>query len=489
MIDARSVLAFTSDADEADLAELVLTRVEGREQISALYEYVLHLRTHVDGGLASEAIDAWLSRPCRFAFGDALVCGLVNEVRLLPTNDPAVVLYEAVLVPRLWAATQTTRSRVYQSSTVVDIVRSILDVHGVPHTFATRETYPTLEYVVQYQESDFAFVSRLLEHWGIFYFFEQRPDGEHLVLGDSNKAFLTHEAYAELPFNPVPSDASRIGWINALRRVTRPQTASVTIADYNWRTPFLDTDGHMTTRQLQLRVSTPADAATGRGEEWRYGEHVKDPTEATLIATVRAEERLARRVTYDASLMAPGLAAGHRFTVTGMPLTELDQEYVVTELRTSYETGEGAATVASQSITAIAGTVAYRPALRTPKPRIHGFMHAVVDGEVHSTAAPIDDLGRYKVLMPYDTAARPGGGASRWIRMAQPSSGPHYGMHFPLHIGTEVAVIHLDGDPDRPVILGSVPNVDTVSPVVDQNATMSRIRTRSNILFELEDDA
>ena len=73
--------------------------------------------------------------------------------------------------------------------------------------------------------------------------------------------------------------------------------------------------------------------------------------------------------------------------------------------------------------------------------------------------------------------------------MAQSSAGSGYGMHLPLHIGTEVLVTHLDGDPDRPVILGAVPNVDTMSPVVDANATQSRIKTRQNILFELEDDA
>ena len=115
-------------------------------------------------------------------------------------------------------------------------------------------------------------------------------------------------------------------------------------------------------------------------------------------------------------------------------------------------------------------------------------MHGFVDGEAPGTAAPIDDLGRYKILLPLDSVAEPGGRASRFIRMAQPSSGADYGMHFPLHIGVEVVIVHLDGDPDRPVIMASVPNADTVSPVVQGNATQSRIRTSTGIMIEMDDD-
>lgn len=487
----NTALEFFCDADEPDLQGLVLTRVEGREAVSELYEHVLHLSTTVDGGLAIETIDAWLAQPCRFTFGEAQVNGLVRELRLLPTTDPHRVSYEAVLVPRLWAATQTIHSRVYQLQTVIEIVCGILDKHAIPYSNGATAAYPVREYVVQYAESDFAFISRLMEHWGIFYYFDQQPDGEVVVLGDAPSGFVPSESYPELLFT-VRADSVAYGAIDALGRVHRPQTASVTVADYNWRTPFADADGHMTRRQIQLRVPSPVDELTGRGEEWRYGEHVKDDAEAGFVAKVRSEERMARRVTYTGSMTAPGLHAGHRVTVTGMPLIELDQDYVLLETRSVLTPGDAAAGGCTQELTAIPYTIPYRPPLRTPAPRIHGFMHAVVDGEVFGTAAPIDSLGRYKVLMPYDTVAAPGGGASRWIRMAQPSAGPNYGMHLPLHIGTEIAVIHLDGDPDRPIIMGSVPNVDTMSPVLGGetgNATQSRIRTRSNILFELEDDA
>ena len=137
---------------------------------------------------------------------------------------------------------------------------------------------------------------------------------------------------------------------------------------------------------------------------------------------------------------------------------------------------------------AIMFETAYRPERGTPWPRIEGIVNAKIDGEARSTATPIDDEGRYKVVIPYDTKAVGGGKASRWVRMAQPSAGNGYGMHFPLHIGTEVAIMHVNADPDRPIIIGAVPNTETMSPVSSSNATHSQIRTGSGLLIEFDDD-
>lgn len=123
-----------------------------------------------------------------------------------------------------------------------------------------------------------------------------------------------------------------------------------------------------------------------------------------------------------------------------------------------------------------------------PWPKIDGVINAIVDGERQSTGTSIDDEGRYRVVLPMDEAGTSGGSASRWVRRAQPSAGAGYGMHMPLHIGTEVAIAHVNGDPDRPIILGAVPNAATPSPVVASNGPQSRIRTGSGVVFELDDD-
>lgn len=508
-------LTFLSDCDDPSVAALTLQGAVGHEVLGALYQYRLELVSLQDQGLAPESIDAMLAAPCRVTVGEATLSGVLRRVTTLPAlgsasgdEDGAYTAYQAELVPTAWRLTQTVRSRVFQEQTPMEVVQAVLTEHGLTFESALTETYPWREYIVQYEESDWAFVARLMEHWGVFVLFEQTPDSEKIVLADANAAFKPHDTWAALNFDvnaentnasgPWKNDsgaarqatthANGSGWTSLLRRVQEPRPAAVTLADYNWRAPFLDADGTMTARQLQLRPTHAADELTGQGGDRRYGDHFKDDAEGARLAQIRAEELLATRVLYDGQCRAPGLAAGHRLTTSGMPLADQEQEYVITEMLIGLDP-DAEAGVAWQRWRAITSDTAFRPARRTRKPVIHGFMHAVIDGEVVSTAAPIDVLGRYRVVMPYDEAAAPGGRASRWIRMAQASAGSDYGVHLPLHIGTEVIVAHLLGDPDRPVIVGAVPNVDTVSPVVTDNATQSRIKTRGAILFELEDDA
>ena len=116
-------------------------------------------------------------------------------------------------------------------------------------------------------------------------------------------------------------------------------------------------------------------------------------------------------------------------------------------------------------------------------------MHAKIDGKENGMAAPIDEQGRYKVIFAWDTKSKqPGGFSSVPMRRIQMANGPEFGMHLPIHVGTEVMISHLDGDPDRPVIVGSVPNSDVPSPVVEGNATQAIFRTKANITLLFEDD-
>jgi type VI secretion system secreted protein VgrG len=137
---------------------------------------------------------------------------------------------------------------------------------------------------------------------------------------------------------------------------------------------------------------------------------------------------------------------------------------------------------------AIPADVQFRPERNTPRPRINGTMNATIDAAGDGQYAEIDDEGRYKVVLPFDQSGNSEGRASRWVRMAQPYSGANYGMHFPLHKGTEVLLTFIDGDPDRPIISGSVPNPDTMSPVTGGNQTASVIRTGGGNQIRIEDN-
>ena len=139
--------------------------------------------------------------------------------------------------------------------------------------------------------------------------------------------------------------------------------------------------------------------------------------------------------------------------------------------------------------TSIPATVPFRPPRRTPWPRIDGVINAHIDADSNGDYAQIDGEGRYKVKLPFDVGTTKGLASSRWIRMAQAYAGPGYGNHFPQHKGTEVLLAHVDGDPDRPIIVGAVPNAVTPGTVMDKNASQSVMQTASGIRLELEDSA
>ncbi|MBX3269691.1 MAG: type VI secretion system tip protein VgrG [Sandaracinaceae bacterium] len=478
-----------SRSSEISPEDLVLTRVEGVETLSDLYRYELSFTVVGDAGLSPEIQQDLLRNPCRVRFGRVEdpeeVHGRLCRIRMHSAETARDARFTATLVPRLWTTTMVHRSRVFQDLDVLGIVQAVLAEHGLRPDegleLRTEGDYPTSEYTVQYQETDFDFINRLMEHFGVYYFFRQLPDGESMVVVDGNRGLDRRFADDPEPVQyfrrdlPPGSQAA----VHSLERVVEPRPQGVVLRDYNWRTPT-----------VQLHSEAPCDAVTGVGFHNHYGEHYKSPGEGAFLAQLRAEGLLADQERYAMETTIPHLAPGHRFELTGHPFGEMDQEYAVTSVRRRAVQGEHADEARSyaEAIEAIPYRVTYRPPLRTARPRILGLMHGHVDGEVPGTAAPIDEYGRYKVLLPFDLVGEGGGKASRWIRLAQAASGPGFGIHFPLHIGVEVAIAHVDGDPDRPIIVASPPNAETITPVNRDNATQSKIRTQTGIRITFDDD-
>ncbi|MFZ1985013.1 MAG: phage baseplate assembly protein V, partial [Desulfatitalea sp.] len=149
--------------------------------------------------------------------------------------------------------------------------------------------------------------------------------------------------------------------------------------------------------------------------------------------------------------------------------------------------GDGAQAAYGNQLTCMPADVSYRPPRRTPRPIISGLMTAHVDAAQLEDRAEIDDQGRYKLVMPFDLSGADPGKASRFVRKAQPYGGKAMGMHFPLHKGTEVICSFSNGDPDRPIIVGVVPNPETRSVVTAENSTRNVIRTPSGVMIEIND--
>lgn len=485
--DIESHVRFHSSALEP--GDLILRVMDGRQALGSIYEFTLELQTAAGGPLDDDTLHSVLSSSAYLAFGEDeshRIHGWVRDVEMLPVSaagDP--VRYRAMMVPRLWDATQVFGSWIYQKLAVGEIVRDVMKDLGLTenedYEVRLANKHPAWEYTVQYEETDLNFISRLCEHEGLTIWFEQGEDKEKVIFSDSNAPFQPLEGHEFIPYDSRGNVVDASEPIFALSHQRRVLPQAVALKDYNYRTP-----------ETPLLGESPADEH-GVGKHTLYSEHFKDAAEGKRLAKIRSQELTCRKDLFHGSSRVRGLRPGHRFTLEGHPLHAFDREYLVLEVSHHVAQGQGGDAVSSvgysNTFTAIPADVVFRPARVAPKPKILGLMHAKVDGVANGAAAPLDEQGRYKVRMPFDNGVGPvNGTSSRWIRMAQPSSGDGYGMHFPLHLGTEVIIAHIDGDPDRPIIVGSVPNPNTVTPVSRDNATQSAVRTRAGIRIEFEDD-
>ncbi len=404
------------------------------------------------------------------------------------------VRYRALLVPRLWRLSLTSQSRIFQDQTVVDIVTEVLKGHGFePADFDFRTTgrsYPTREYVVQYQESDLAFISRLLEHDGIFYHFEHSEKRTVVVFGDQPEACTKVAGAASFIYRQQVGgtrvdDALVEESVFELTMQQRPVTAQVVLGDYNYRSP----DAPMFP---SAEVSSPA----AFGHQYEYGDHFKDDDEGKALAGVRSEEIAGRKRQFRGVSDARGFRAGGVFTLTEHYRPDINIDHLLIEVK--HQGSQGFATADEDEhptasylndFVSMPASVVFRPRRITPKPAVVGTLIAKVDAAGDGQYAEVDDQGRYKLKFTFDRSDKKDGKASRFVRMAQPYAGDDMGMHFPLHKGTEVIVTHINGDPDRPLIAAAVPNPQTGSKITGSNQSQSMIRSGGGNAVTMEDTA
>ena len=466
--------------------EVRLLGVRAREWISRLFEIDLYLERGA-GPFTDDELDTLFSVPVAVALGPSpgdVFRGVLAGIRRLDASRSEAGLYVARVVPTAWLLTLARTNRIFQDLTVPEVVASVLAGYRLAperdYLILARGKSPKREYVVQYEESDWDFIQRWLEHEGLYYWFEHHGEREVLVISDSAgdaTPIQDPSAIRYLSRNNLDAgaEASVTDWEMVQRRIP----ARVAVFDYNYRTP-----------QVRLRARAIADDKTGFGTVMRYGDHVKTVDEGAAVAKIHAERLFAGRRTYLGRTDCSRVHAGHQFSLADHDEREQNRKYLITSV--THEVGEMPDEAPRRNearFEAIPLDVQYRPEAVTPWPSIHGVMHGHIAADGSGKFAEIDAQGRYKVSLPFDSGNVRGAATSRWIRMAQPHAGPGYGTHHPLHKGTEVLVAFIDGDPDRPIIVGAVPNPHTQSPSTRQNATQSVIRTASGIHLEMEDQA
>jgi type VI secretion system VgrG family protein len=494
-------LEFTVDGLPSDT--FTVFRITGREAISELFSFQIEVVSG-DVDLTSRKVAGQGACLTLQRLGKSRsIHGMVERIELNGMTPHGDYVYRAVLVPRLHKLAMTRQNQIHGTIVAVS-VREVLNdeltassLKGSAVTkvsgrlglndFEIRLTrkYPERDYIVQYDESDLAFISRLCEHYGIFYFFVHDNNRDAVVFGDSRITFPAIEGSGSIAYRPPSglADAAETA-VFRFSGCTRMMPAQVCLRDYNYRIP-----------NLTLEIDEVVDP-DGHGIVVEYGSHFRTPEEGRALARVRAEELVGRKQVFEGASDNVLMTAGAVFDLTDHFHDRFNAGYLITWI-------EHEATQAIPGIAEFAGpdrqtsyrnrfeclpkSVEFRPARVTPKPKMAGLTNAVVDAAGSGLRAELDETGRYKIRQQFDQRGEAAGQASRYMRKAEPYGGANSGIHFPLLKNTEVILACVNGDPDRPIIVGAMQNSQSTSIVTSGSSTKNRIQTTSGGLFEIDD--
>lgn len=388
--------------------------------------------------------------------------------------------YQVVLRPWTWMLTRRSDSRIFQGQTTQQILQAVFAGHAcADFRFELTSSHLPRPYCVQYRETDFDFVARLLEEDGIHFFFEHAAGRHTLVLSDSGGSHAVTTGYEAVTFlEPGQQQAS---WVEGLRCwtcMTEMQPVRQVLSDYDFEKPRADLRSAGEAR----RPATHEQASCLECYDHPGG--YRERAEGERIARMRAEAVRVQHESFRGEGNAAGLAPGGLFRLEAHPRSDQNRDYLVTAAEyclreCSSDAGDMVEQWLTLKIEAIPAEQEYRPPRLAAKPVVQGPQTAVVTGpagdEIHT-----DRYGRVKVQFHWDRQGRRDQESSCWIRVAHPWAGQNWGMVAIPRVGQEVVVEFLGGDPDRPIITGSVYNADQMPPYeLPLHMTQSGIRSRS----------
>jgi type VI secretion system secreted protein VgrG len=457
--------------------QLKFRAMRGQEGLSQLFEFEvdmvsasfnLDLKTLLGTSLTLELQDEGASR---FLNGTVVRFELVGRANETGRH----YIYRALVQPWLWYLTRTTDCRIFQNKSVPDVLDEVLGKYGFEYEKRLSGSYRPWEYCVQYQESDFAFVCRLMEHEGIAYHFEHRNGSHLLVLADDVGGYNTLPGHATIAYRP------RDRVVNAMEPCIDQWRISEQIT--SGRVMLDDFDFRKSRASLQSVQQDPKghDHSSYEVYEWLGGYSENDQGDS--YAKIRLQELQCAHEMATGHTNVAGMAPGYLFQMTYCPREADNREYLVIQTRydlqePEYSTGGTAESVCEFDFTVLPSSVPYRPARKTPKPRTNGPQTATVVGPEEIWT---DRFGRVKLQFRWDRYGQSDENSSCWVRVSSNWAGANYGtMHMP-RVGQEVIVDFIGGEPDRPIITGRVYNNDQMPPwELPANATASGILTRSS---------
>lgn len=452
---------------------LLLESFQGQERISAPFRYLLRVLTDDANVDMKSLLKSALVLTIVLEGSERHIHGNVRRIKLLSNGSDGLAAYEIEMVPSFWFLNLFSDCRIFQNKTVPQIVEKVFQDRGITnYRLDVSGSCPELEYCVQYRETDFNFVSRLLEQEGIYYYFEQTDDDHTIVLVDQKEALVVCKHDARVSFAPFTGGNADEDTIFSLESEAQVYSGTASLRDYDFVKPAVD---------LSASLSNSME-----GEVYDYPGDYLTKDDGDRYSRIRLEEQELRSSIIRAESNCLGLECGYKFTLEDHLREDANQEYLITSL---WQSGKNSSYSAKSDPTAfeyhnrleaIPSSVSFRPPRLARKPVIEGVQTAVVVGK-SGEEIWTDEYGRVKVQFFWDREGSCDDKSSCWIRVSQGWAGKQWGAICIPRIGQEVIITFLEGDPDRPIVTGRVYNADQMPPYpLPDEQTKSTVKSMSS---------
>lgn len=489
---------YSLSIENIETSQISILSIEGHEHLNQPWQYTIHFTSQNK----QIAIASVLSQFASLTFHPAnlpnelinigssiasdkpkTIYGVITEFSLISiSNDEAH--YQVILEPRIALLANNHQSAIFQNKSVIDVVEEVLRNHnftGVDFRFELNQTYPIREFITQWQESDLAFIQRLLADIGAYFYISTHLEHncDTIVISDYEQGY--QDAGSTIIKQPNGlNDSQRYSvWDLQFSSKTKPNQVSVN--DYNYR---------MADSSLYGSDNSQPNDTTTRGQDYRYEEHHKSLGDAQTVesgswyAHIRHQHYMSEQLIISGKCNDYKLIPGQHITIEDCPIADIKDGIIIVSTNC---TGNRTDSYQTQ-FTAIPydGLKPYRPA-PLPWPQVSGTLPARVTSPNDDTYGYIDTQGRYRIKFNFDLKNWKKGEESLWVRLAKPYAGDTYGFHFPLIDSTEVAVAFTNGNPDRPYIAHAMHDSSHPDHVTTINKHRNVIRTPANNKLRMDD--
>jgi type VI secretion system secreted protein VgrG len=417
--------------------------------------------------------------------------GIVTEIEEFGlTPDGKEFVYQMMVHSPLYFLKLSKQSRVFLDSNVIDVLKKVLQTScaQLNAQWQIRQNYVKRDGFIQRNCTDYDYLLRLVLFWGLRFSWLQSKDQVALIFFDNGEEFAKQLPLLHLAYQPLSGKVQDQSGIFSIEEKWNNVAGKVTIRDYNPNSLAAD---------LSASVTTKSELANF-GHEYRYGEHVVSLAEAEFIAKIRLQALDVKRhqiiFLSTCTKVQPGqtiLAKQNNKSYRVIEVEHTGQQStgkIYAENKNALDSGKPMdALTYWNKITCIPAETPYVGYYPIQNNYQANTLATIESAEENPGQPYLDDLGRYRVRFGFDKSDAPKGKASPPVRLAQPLSGEEFGIHWPLHAGTQVLIGFENGDSDRPVILGVVPHANNPSPVTAQNARQHILRTQSGHSLLLDD--